>query len=135
MDFVVGSGDEIEHSELPALEQLVRMGYQYKSKSELNKERVRLDEVLLYDRLEKAIRRLNPHIDQDGISDALSQIKEDKFPFAWDTVDTNEKIRAKLVGLSQSGGLDPITVEQYDATRTVRKTIRLFDFENMQNND
>ncbi len=135
MDFVVGSGDEIEHSELPALEQLTTMGYQYKSKLDINKERSKLDEVLLYDRLEKAIRRLNPHIDQDGISDALSQIKEDQFPFARDTVDANEKIRAKLVGLSQSGGLEPITVEQYDATGTVRKTIRLFDFENMQNND
>ena len=36
MTFVTGTGDEIEHSELPALEQLVVMGYEYKSKNDCN---------------------------------------------------------------------------------------------------
>ena len=36
---------------------------------------------------------------------------------------TNEKIRAKMVGLSQTGGLEPITVDQYDDNGTVKKTV------------
>ena len=114
MTFVTGTGDEIEHSELPALEQLVVMGYEYKSKNDFNKERKKTTEVLLYGRLREAIQRINPDIDSDGVDDALNQIKEDSFPFTFDTMDTNEKIRAKLVGLSQTGGLEPITVDQYD---------------------
>ena len=58
MTFVVGTGAEIEHSELPALEQLVSMGYQYISKNDLNKERKKTTEVLLYDRLQQAIQRI-----------------------------------------------------------------------------
>ena len=42
------------------------MGYQYKNQSDLNRERRDYREVLLYDRLEKAIRKLNPEVDEDG---------------------------------------------------------------------
>ena len=135
MTFVIGTGDEIDHSELPALEQLVLMGYQYKSKNDLNKERKKTTEVLLYGRLREAIQRINPDLDSDGVDDALNQIKEDSFPFTYPTMETNEKIRAKLVGLSQTGGLEPITVDQYDETGTAKKTVKLFDFENIENND
>jgi type I restriction enzyme S subunit len=38
-------------------------------------------EVLLYDRLEAAIRRINPELDEDGVYDALSQISESSFPY------------------------------------------------------
>ena len=135
MTFVTGTGDEIKYSELPALEQLVTMGYEYKSKNDLKKERKKTTEVLLYDRLRNAIQRINPDIDSDGVDDAINQIKEDSFPFTHDTMDTNEKIRAKMVGLSQTGGLEPITVDQYDESETVKKTIKLFDFENVENNN
>ena len=135
MNFNVGTGDEVKYSELPALEQLVLMGYEYKSKNELNKERKKTTEVLMYDRLREAIQRINPELNSDGVDDALNQIKEDSFPFTLDIMDTNEKIRAKLVGLSQTGGLDPITVDQYDETGTVKKTVKLFDFDNIENND
>ena len=135
MTFVCGKGDEIEYSELPALEQLVLMGYTYISKHDLNRERKRTTEVLLYDRLQQAITRINPDIDSDGISDAINQIKEDTYPYSLDTMDANEKIRAKLVGLSQTGGLEPITVDQIDESGTVKKTVKLFDFDNIDNND
>ena len=72
MMFDVGKGDEAVYSELPALEQLVKMGYEYKSKTDLNKERKRTTEVLLYKRLEEAIRRLNPKLDDDGVHDGGS---------------------------------------------------------------
>ena len=60
MSFDVGQGPEIEHSELPALEQLTKMGYEYKSKTNLNKERQKTTEVLLYGRLREALKRINP---------------------------------------------------------------------------
>ena len=50
-------------------------------------------------------------------------------------MDTNEKIHAKMAGLSQSGGLEPITVDQYDQNGLVKKTIKLFDFDTVENND
>ena len=111
------------------------MGYQYKSKTDLNKERNKTTEVLLYDRLREAIQRINPELDSDGVDDAINQIKEDSFPFTYPMMESNEKIRAKLVGLSQTGGLEPITVDQYDETGTIKKTVKLFDFDNIENND
>jgi SMC interacting uncharacterized protein involved in chromosome segregation len=83
-----------------------RKASQIETVAELNK--TRKD----YDRLESAIRRLNPEIDEDGVYGALSQINESSFPYTLDPMETNEKIRAKLVGLSRSGGLEPITVTQ-----------------------
>jgi type I restriction enzyme, R subunit len=50
-------------------------------------------------------------------------------------MEANEKIRAKLVGLSRSGGLEPITVTQNFGEGNEEKTVRLFDFDNPENND
>ena len=74
-------------------------------------------------------------IDEDGIHDALTQIRESYFPSTLDPMDTNEKIRAKLVGLSRSGGLEPITVTQIFGEGNEQKTVKLFDFDNPENND
>jgi type I restriction enzyme R subunit len=122
-------------SELPALEQLYAMGYEYKSQSDLDKERTDNREVLLYDRLESAIRKHNPELDDDAIREAKSEISELKFPYNLDPMDTNEKIRAKLVGLSRSGGLEPITVTQNYGQGNIEKIVMLFDFDNPDNND
>src|SRR5205807_8321230 len=139
MNFVGVQDDKDEwlKSELPALEQLTSMGYEYKSQDELNKAPDRKDyrEVLLYDRLEAAIRKHNPQIDEDGVYEALRQINESYFPYTVDQMDTNEKIRAKLVGLSRSGGLEPITVTQNFGEGNEEKTVRLFDFDNPENNN
>lgn len=135
MDFDVGTGDEVIESEEPALRQLVAMGYKYVAKAELNKTRRDFRETLLYDRLEAAVRRLNPELDEDGIRDALVQIGEDSYPHNLNAVETNEKIRAKMVELSMSRGLDPIVVTQNTGSGLSNKVVRLFDFEDPQNND
>jgi type I restriction enzyme, R subunit len=135
---IVGTTEKEEYlkSERPALQQLKAMGYDYKNQSDLNKERRDYREVLLYDRLEAAIRKHNPELDEDGVYGALSEINESKFPYTLDMMDANEKIRAKLVGLSRSGGgLEPITVTQNFGQGNVEKTVRLFDFDNPENND
>lgn len=127
--------DEYLKSELPAIKQLQTMGYEYKRQRELNKERRDYREVLLYDRLETAIRKHNPELDEDGVYETLSEINESKFPYTLDSMDANERIRAKLVGLSRSGGLEPITVTQNFGEGNVEKTVRLFDFDNPEKND
>ncbi len=135
---IVGTTEKEEYlkSERPAIQQLVAMGYEYKNHSDLNKERRDHREVLLYDRIEAAIRKHNPELDEDGVYEALSEINESKFPYTLDMMDTNEKARAKLVGLSRSGGgLEPITVTQNFGQGNVEKTVRLFDFDNPENND
>lgn len=134
MIFDVGNGDEVEHSERPALEQLVGLGYNYKTRSEIIKEREKTTQVLLHKRLKDALHRINPDLDEDGISDAFDQIKEDSFPFAHSIIETNKQVHAKLIGLSQSSGLEPITVEQNNPEPTIR-TVKLFDFVNIENND
>ena len=135
MSFDVGKGKEASESELPALEQLVSMGYEYKTQAELNKSRQKYTQVILYDMLEEALRRLNPEIDDDGIRDALSQLDEDRYSYHLPPVDTNEKIRAKLIGLSQTGGLDPVVVTQNFGDGPEQKIVKIFDFENIDNND
>ncbi len=133
--FTVGKGDEVTESELPALEQLYAMGYEYMDSADLAGERRDCGTVLLYGRLEDAIRRLNPNLDEDGIKDALAQIDEDNYAHHLDIVDTNEKIRAKLVELSVSGGLNPITVTQKTDDGPIDTRVRIFDFENTQTNN
>lgn len=135
MHFDIGAGPEAIESELPALEQLVSMGYHYLTQAELNKTRTDYRSVLLYDRLEQTIRRLNPDFDDDGIHDAIEQIREERFPHNLDPVETNEKIRAKLIELSKSGGLEPIVVTQNFGDGPVQKVVKIFDFDNPQNND
>ncbi|MFZ1077984.1 MAG: type I restriction endonuclease subunit R [Nitrosotalea sp.] len=135
MNFDVADNDEGNKSERPALEQLYAMGYDYLSQNDLNKTRRDYREVLLYDRLEKAIRKLNPEFDDDGVRDALTQISELSYPYTLDPMDTNEKIRAKLVELSRSNGLEPIIVTQNFGEGPEEKTVKLFDFDNPENND
>jgi type I site-specific restriction-modification system R (restriction) subunit len=125
--------DNLE-SEKPTLDQLIAMDYEYKSQQELNIQRKDFRQVLLYNRIEKAIRKLNSEIDGDGVYDDLGQIKEEAFLINLDPMDTNEQIRSKLVGLSGSVGLDPITVVQNFGEGNIDKTVRLFDFDNPQNN-
>ena len=135
MHFDVGDGDEVVQSELPALEQLVSMGYQYKTRNELNKTRRDYREALLYDRLEETIRRLNPDLDNDSVHDALEQVKEDAYPHNLDPAETNEKIRAKLIELSKLGGLQPVVVTQNFGEGATEKIVKIFDFDNLENND
>lgn len=127
--------DEVSKSERPALDQLRKMGYNYLSQRELNKTRRDYREVLLYDRLEASLRKLNPELDEEGIRDALHQIEEQNYSLALDHLDTNEKIRAKLVGLSRSGDLEPITVVQDFGNGPEYKTVRLFNFDDAEDND
>lgn len=125
---------EGKYSELPALEQLSKMGYQYKSQSQLKGERQKMTEALLYGRLEQALIKING-ITPDEAKEVISKIHESNFRHEADFVETNEQVYAKLVGLSTSAGLEPITITQYNENGAYPKTIQFFDFENPENND
>jgi type I restriction enzyme R subunit len=134
MTFVVETEKpEGKYSELPALEQLVLMGYEYKTQSQVNNERKKKNQALLYDRLQEAVARIN-NLTLEEAKQAVDKIHEDNFRHEANLVDTNEKIHAKLTGLSTSS-LEPITITQYDENGPYEKTVKLFDFENIENND
>ena len=52
--------EEFLESEKPALDQLIAMGYEYKTQQEINLERQDYRQVLLYQRLKNAIIKINP---------------------------------------------------------------------------
>jgi len=120
-----GNGPEWDESEKPAIEQLVQMGFEYKNQRELNKTRESYNEPLLLDRLEKAILRLNPWIDEDGVADAIRQLRKSGTNIA---IDANEITHAKIIGLSRQH-LQPITVTQDLGDGPKPHTVKIIEFD------
>jgi len=141
MTFKVDQGEEGQKSELPALKLIQNLGYTYKSNSEINLERTDHRQALLYGRLRTKLKQLNRDSDglplsDDEIEDAIRQIHEDAFPANLDLVETNERVRTKLIGLSKESGLDePITVKHYGKNGLEYVRIKFFDFDHPENND
>ena len=136
MNFKVDQGPEGLEVELPALELIYKLGYNYKNHFELEVERDDFHEALLYKRLRKAIEDLND-LDEDEVNDALEQIHERNFPARLDPVEANERIRIKLVGISQQDALEqPIQIKSIDEKgNPTLKDVKLFDFENAGTKD
>ena len=146
MNFKVDPGEEGQKSELPALKLITNLEfkgkkYEYLPNFELNKERTDHREALLYGRLRQKLKELNKDSDglpltDDEIEDAIRQIHEDAFPANLDLVEANERVRTKLIGLSQETGLDePISVKHYGKNGLEYVRIKFFDFDNPENND
>lgn len=125
------SKPEWEFSEKPAIDQLVKMGYEYKTQKELHQERESRYDVLLPQRLEKALMKLNPWLAPEDSQEAIRKLRKFDTNIA---LEANEIAYAKLVGLSR-GHLEPITVMQDRGDGSKPYTVRLFDFENPENND
>jgi len=66
---------EYIYSELPAIELFQKLGYQYWDGSGTN-ERTGINDIILNDRLLKAIKRLNPWIDETNLRKAYEKITE-----------------------------------------------------------
>jgi type I restriction enzyme, R subunit len=107
------------------------MGYEYKSNQQLNLERDAFNQGLLLNRLEKAIKRIHHWIDNEGIAEALAQLQKFETTIA---IDANEIAYARLVGLSREH-LQPITVTQNLGEGAKPYTVKLFDFDNINNNE
>jgi type I restriction enzyme R subunit len=130
-----GHGPEWEESEKPALEQLIKMGYRYETQKELDQKRTKQDggfgEPIIIDIFKKQIQKLNPWLDEDGIQEVLAKLKKTETEVQ---LDGNEITHAKIVGRSRAN-LEPITVtmDQGDGIRPY--TVKIIDFENVENND
>lgn len=122
---------EWEFSEKPAIDQLIKLGYEYKTQKELLQERTSRYDVLIPNRLEKTLKKLNPWMYDDDIAEAIRQIRKFDTNIA---LEANEIAYAKMTGLSR-GHLQPVTIIQDRGNGPKPYTVKVFDFENPENND
>lgn len=71
----MNNSPEYIHSELPAIELFQKMGYQYYDGSQ-TEERNDITEVILKDRLQEAIQRINPWINENNLNKAYSKVTD-----------------------------------------------------------
>ena len=126
---------EWKYSESPGIEQLKKMGYDYKTQTELHHERESRYDVLIPKRFKTAIRKINaPWLTEDDAEEVLRQLKK------FDTnssLEANEIAYARLTGISRDH-LQPITLNQDRGDGMRPYTIKLFDFDSddpLKNND
>ncbi len=121
-------GDEFIYSEKPALDQLQSNGWSYKDGKDLVPEtsnlRSSLKEVVLTHNLEAAIKRINPWISDENLRKIIREIT---------VIQTSTLIEANQwfwERLTQY-----FSVEQDLGKGRRGQTVKLIDFENIQNND
>lgn len=112
------------------VEQFRNMGYAIASEAVIgpdgsNPERESHDEVILKQRLEKAVARINPHMSAQAHKDAISKIMQSEFP---SLLEENRRIYKLLA--------EGVDVEYFadDGTLTAGK-VNLIDFDNPNQND
>jgi type I restriction enzyme, R subunit len=133
LEFDVKKTPEGQLVEKPLLEQLWNMKYDYKTQRQLNKERDKTSEVIIYKRLRPALKKINPHLSDVQINQAIEQIHEEEFEHSLSRIDTNETIYGKLTGLSTSR-FTPIQVDSEDPSKEF-EDVKIFDFEHPLEND
>ncbi len=88
-----GAWNEAGQSETPAVELLEKLGYTYVSLETLDAERDSLRDVVLVDRLETALRRLNPWLSDDNLQKAVRAITSAQAP---SLIEANEALHTAL---------------------------------------
>lgn len=115
---------EYTYSELPAIELFQALGYQYYNANKED-ERNSIHEVLLKDRLEQALKRLNPWLDANNLNKAMEQITGVS---GTSLMEINQKIW-KLI----RGG--EYTVKQVIDGEEGFHVVRYLDYKNVEQND
>jgi type I restriction enzyme R subunit len=126
MSKVTGMGpwNEIGLSEDPAVELLERFGYTHVPAEELDRERASLLDVVLTTRLEVALKRLNPWLNEGNLQRAIREVTH--VPAA-SLLDANEKLYTTLTrGIS-------VTQDLGHGSRG--QQVRYFDFAAPRHND
>ena len=122
------SNDEFNKVELPALHQLQQLGWQYIPGAELspeNGERPYVRDVVLINRLDTAIKRLNPWISEENLRKVSRLLTH---PLKTDLIEYNQHLWDMLFG-------EGIAVDQ-DTNGTRRsQTVTLIDHNNPDNNE
>lgn len=123
------SWNESELSEKPAIEQLVGLGWQFREGTEVSPEgqepeRDSYRDVVLAGRLEAALQRINPWISAENLHKVLRGLTHIA---AEDTMAANEAFYETLVRYT--------SVKQDLGTGLKNQTVKIVDFENVDNND
>ena len=123
-------GNELTLVELPAVEYLKSLGYEYidgdKLVPELG-ERDTLSDVILNRRMMKSLKKLNPWISDENASKIIRKIERAE-SLGSGLLEINEKIYEYIVNLQ-------ITVDQVIDGRKETPTVHLIDFNDIDNND
>jgi type I restriction enzyme, R subunit len=115
---------EYLQSELPAINLFKKLGYDYfNGKDSDNRESI--NEVVLKDRLEAALRKLNPWINENNLKNAIKHITSIQ---GSSLMEINENIHEYLSSRK-------FTVKQVVEGREQHKGVSFIDFENIQLND
>jgi type I restriction enzyme R subunit len=126
--------DELDKVEQPAIDQLVKLGWAYVSGAELSPgylladsssaERTRMNEVVLVNRLEVAMHKLNPWISEENLRKVMREITH---PQHVGLTEYNHSIYQMLVNY--------LYVEQDLGKGRKGQTVKIIDFDNPANND
>ena len=118
---------EYTQSEKPAIDLLEKLGYTYIDGTTLSSERENISEVLLKDRVEKAIKRLNPWLEDYQIAQAYREVNITSYE---SVMQANEAFWKKTLCI------DEHTTQLEDLTNNKRKKdVKYIDFENPDNNE
>lgn len=125
-----GHGPEYAEVQQPAIRLLCdHLGYQYADGRDpaFNAARASEAEPLLVDRLEAALRRINPGLSDDGVRQAITALR---LPPAAGLVDANETCYRLLSRWA--------TIEEFQARTAVGRSVRFIDFDSpdyLKNNE
>lgn len=117
-------GNEMTLVEIPAVEYLISLGYEYIDGDKLTAdygERESLSEVILSKRMKQALKRLNPWINDDNVNKVIRKI-ERADNLGTGLLEINEKIYDYIVNLQ-------LTVDQVIDGRKETKTVKLIEFD------
>lgn len=123
-------GNELTLVELPAIEYLKNLGYEFiegnKLMDELG-ERDSLSDVILIKRMERSLKRLNPWISDDNANKVIRNFERAE-GLGSGLLEINQKIYDYIVNLE-------FTIEQVIDGKKETKTVKFIDFDNIENND
>lgn len=116
---------EYNYSERPAIELFQKMGYHYYDASKHDDERDSINDVVLKNRLQSALKRINPWMDDNNLKTAVRKITTINGP---SLMALNHKIHRLIQGTTTS-------VKHSENGKKKDKSIHYIDYNNIQNND
>lgn len=123
-------GNELTLVELPAVEYLKSLGYEYIDGDKLTPEcgeRDSLSDVILSKRMMKSLKKLNPWISDENALKVIRKLERAE-SLGSSLLEINEKIYDYIVNLQ-------MTVDQVIDGKKETKTVHFIDFDNIDNND
>src|SRR5699024_9948717 len=106
------------------IDQLQQLGYTYVHGLELDKERTSQIEVVLKERLAESIQRLNPWINENNLNKVVRNITHME---TTSLMEANQHFHELLI--------NQLSVQQDVGSGRKNQTVKLIDFDNIDNND